>query len=104
MEIFPERKKILQLPKELISKHPNISLRNDLYDVNIEICTPEVPALFTENFDYEDLRQDFVNGVLTSDIISKAIYCYIPDSGYAAGIATFQEYWNVRYAFQVTLR
>ena len=71
--------------------------RNDLYDCNIEICSPEVPALFTENFDYEDLRQDLVNGVLTSDLISKNIYCYIAKTGYVANINSFEEYWRTGY-------
>lgn len=56
-----------------------------------------MPALFTENFDYEDLRQDFVNGVLTSDLLQKNIYCYIAKSGYGANITSFEEYWDVRY-------
>ena len=80
-----------------MSRHTNVLFRNDLYDCNVEICTPEVPALFTENFDYEDLRRDFVNGVLTSDLLSKNIYCYIANSGYGGNITSFEEYWRVRY-------
>ena len=77
VEVYPERKRYMHLSKEIMSRHTNVLFRNDLYDCNVEICTPEVPALFTENFDYEDLRRDFVNGVLTSDLLSKNIYCYI---------------------------
>jgi translation initiation factor eIF-2B subunit epsilon len=91
----PEEKHPVPLSKEILSNYPNISLRNDLIDTTIEICTPEVPALFTENFDYDDLRTDFVNGILTSDIISKRVYCYIPASGYARGITSWEEYWKM---------
>ncbi|RIB04189.1 hypothetical protein C2G38_2254520 [Gigaspora rosea] len=30
--------------------------------VQIDICSIEVPTLFTENFDYEDIENDFVHG------------------------------------------
>jgi len=56
----------------------------------------QVPALFTENFDYEDLQQDFVNGVLNSDLLSKNIYRYIAKSGYSGNVISFEEYWRVR--------
>jgi translation initiation factor eIF-2B subunit epsilon len=97
VEVYPERKRYVHLSKEIFSRHPNVLFRNDLYDCNVEICTPEVPALFTENFDYEDLRRDFVNGVLTSDLLTKNIYCYIPNHGYGGNITSFEEYWRVRY-------
>ena len=42
VEVFPDRKRVLHLSKDITSKHKNILLRNDLYDCGIEICTPEV--------------------------------------------------------------
>jgi len=98
VEIYPERKRYIHLSKEITSRYAKLLFRNDLYDCNIEICTPEVPALFTENFDYEDLRRDFVNGVLTSDLLLKNIYCYIVNSGYGGNISSFEEYWRVKWA------
>jgi len=103
LDPYPDRKRLVYLSKEIISKHTNFLLRNDLCDCNIEICTPEVPALFTENFDYEDLRSDFVNGVLTSDLISKNIYCYIAKSGYSSKFTDFEEYWNAKYILFVSI-
>jgi translation initiation factor eIF-2B subunit epsilon len=96
LEIYPDKSRYVHLSKDITSRHTNVLCRNDLYDCNIEICTPEVPALFTENFDYEDLRRDFVNGVLTSDLLSKNIYCYIAKSGYGGNITNFDTYWSVR--------
>ena len=37
----------------------------------------EVPALFVENFDYQNLRPDFLNGILTSDLLGKSVSCTI---------------------------
>ena len=96
LEVHPDRKKFVHLSKEITSNHKDVIFRNDLSDCCIDICTPEVPALFTENFDYEDLRKDLVNGVLTSDILSKTIYCYIVKEGYCARITNYDNYWTAR--------
>jgi hypothetical protein len=40
-----------------------------------------------------------VNGVLTSDLLSKNIHCYIANSGYGENINSFEEYWRVRYDY-----
>lgn len=45
-------------------------------DLGIDVCEADVPALCTENFDYHDLRRDFVNGVLTSELLGKKIAVY----------------------------
>jgi translation initiation factor eIF-2B subunit epsilon len=42
-------------------------------DLGIDICEADVPALFTENFDWHDMRRDFVQGVLKSELLGKKI-------------------------------
>lgn len=39
-----------------------------LQDCYIDICSPEVLSLFTDNFDYQHLRRDFVKGLLVDDV------------------------------------
>jgi len=41
-----------------------------LQDCYIDICSPEVLSLFTDNFDYQHLRRHFVKGLLLDDVIS----------------------------------
>ena len=69
-----------------------ISLRTDFIDCQIDICSLEVPALFTENFDYQEVRHDFLPGVLESEILGKNIYCEIVSSGYSAAASCLQMY------------
>lgn len=76
-------------------KLTEVAFRNDLIDCRIDICTMDVPALFTENFDYEHLRDDFVRGVLTSDLLGKTIYAHIIGEGYAARVESFKTYKGV---------
>jgi len=68
----------------------------DLIDCSIDICAVDVPALFSENFDYQDLRTDFVKGILTSDLLSKTIYCHVAKGGYAARVKDTKAYATIR--------
>jgi translation initiation factor eIF-2B subunit epsilon len=55
-----------------------------------------VPSLFQDNFDYLDIRRDFVHGILTSDILMKNIYCYVAEDGYAARVQDTRSYESIR--------
>ena len=52
--------------QEIFEEHKNIQLRYDLLDTTLCICSPHVPALFTDNFDYQT-RDDFVRGILVNE-------------------------------------
>jgi translation initiation factor eIF-2B subunit epsilon len=52
----------------------------------------QVPSLFQDNFDYGDIRRDFVHGVLTSDLLMKNIYCHVAKEGYAARVQDTRSY------------
>ncbi|KAF9082310.1 hypothetical protein BGX29_002227 [Mortierella sp. GBA35] len=77
---------------EIFDKHPEIQIRNDLIDCQVDICSVEVPALFTENFDYQDIRADFVHGILTSDLLGKTIHFHEVSDVYAARVRSTQMY------------
>ncbi|KAG8900363.1 hypothetical protein FRC00_013264 [Tulasnella sp. 408] len=91
-EYIQHDKTDFDLPAEVITKHRDLDVRIDLLDCGIDICSPDVPALFSENFDYQDLRKDFVRGVLTSDLLSKTIYCHVATTGYAARVKNTRSY------------
>jgi len=73
----------------------DFTLRNDLIDCRVDICTAAVPAIFQENFDYQSLRSDFTKGVLASDLLKKHIYAYISDNEYCARVESWQTYDTV---------
>ena len=52
----------------------------------------QVPALFTENFDYQDMRRDFVNGILTSDLLSNTIHVHVLGEEYAGRVRSTHLY------------
>ena len=107
-------KNIAKIPRSVLEGHPNIEIRNDLIDCSIDVCALEashdssrafrdaslmlmqVPSLFQDNFDYGDIRRDFVHGVLTSDLLMKNIYCYVAKDGYASRVQDTRSYDSVR--------
>ncbi|KAF8654077.1 hypothetical protein AX16_003610 [Volvariella volvacea WC 439] len=86
---------LAQLPREILEEHPDVEIRNDLIDCSIDVCSIEVPSLFQDNFDYSDIRRDFVHGILTSDLLIKNIHCYIAKEGYAARVKDTKSYDSV---------
>ncbi|ORY31492.1 nucleotide-diphospho-sugar transferase [Rhizoclosmatium globosum] len=92
--LFPIKQK-LKLDLELFKAHSELQVRNDLIDCQIDICSVDVPALFTENFDYQDIRKHFVRGILESDILGKQIHCHIITDTYAARVRSTQMYDSI---------
>lgn len=84
----------ISIDTELLEDVDDFIIRNDLIDCHIDICSPIVPQIFTENFDYQHLRKDFVKGLLNSDIIKKSIYGYVTDN-YAARVESWKTYGAV---------
>jgi hypothetical protein len=39
-----------------------LQVRTDLMDTHIAVCAPEVLMLFSDNFDYQNVKRDFVTG------------------------------------------
>ncbi|PNX85871.1 translation initiation factor eIF-2B subunit epsilon-like protein, partial [Trifolium pratense] len=64
-------------------------------DCYIDICSPEVLSLFTDNFDYQHLRRHFVKGLLVDDIMGYKIFVHEICSDYAARIDNFRSYDTV---------
>ncbi|EFY99621.1 eIF4-gamma/eIF5/eIF2-epsilon [Metarhizium robertsii ARSEF 23] len=78
------------IPDELSTE---FEVRSDLIDAHIDICTPEVLALWSESFDYELPRRNFLHGVLKDwELNGKMIYAEILEDGYAARASNLQMY------------
>jgi translation initiation factor eIF-2B subunit epsilon len=86
----------VRLEAALLESHRAIDIRYDLIDCQIDICSLNVLALFTENFDYQDMRKDFVRGILQCDILGHKIGCYeLASDEYAARVRSSHLYDSV---------
>ncbi|EPQ28062.1 uncharacterized protein PFL1_04389 [Pseudozyma flocculosa PF-1] len=70
------------------SNGAEVDVRNDLVDCGIDVCSVDVPPLFSENFDYQTLRRDFVLGILTSDLLDSKIFVHVAPNGPPASAAS----------------
>jgi len=69
-------------PVELF-QHDEVDLRFDLSDPGVAVCSPAVLALFSDNFDIQDLDA-LTNEILESELVSSTIYMSVLEEGMAA--------------------
>jgi translation initiation factor eIF-2B subunit epsilon len=93
-EISPlKANKYINIDPELLSEHSEIEVREDLIDCGIDICTPDVLALWSESFDYEVPRRHFLHGVLKDyELNGKTIHTEFITSHYAARVNNLRAY------------
>ena len=84
------------LQTTLLESHSELDVAYHVIDSEVDICSPAVLSLFSENFDYQDLRRDFVHGILTSDLLNYKFYVHIlPSHSYAIRVSHTQRYDSV---------
>ena len=62
--------------QRLLKEKTGVSVRYNLLDTHICICSPRVSELFVDNFDYQSM-DDFIKGVLVSEEVMN-LYIYHP--------------------------
>lgn len=83
----------VNIDPELLSAHDEIEIRQDLIDCYIDVCTPDVLGLWSDNFDYQSLRKSFLFGVLKDyELNGKTIHTYIVAEHYAARVRSLRAY------------
>ena len=77
----------LSLDPELLS-HAELDIYQNLDDLHIDICTPDVLGLWSDNFDNQTLRTDFLHGILKDyELNGKTVHTHIVKYGYGARVA-----------------
>ncbi|KAL8706205.1 MAG: hypothetical protein Q9201_000711 [Fulgogasparrea decipioides] len=83
----------ISLDPDLLSDHAEIEVREDLIDCYIDICTPDVLSLWSDNFDYQSVRTSFLFGVLKDyELNGKTIHTHIVADQYAARVRSLRAY------------
>jgi len=84
----------------VILENAEIEVRADLIDPQIDICTPDVLALWSESFDYELPRANFLHGVLKDwELNGKMIHTEIVTEGYGARAMNLQMFDSISKDF-----
>jgi translation initiation factor eIF-2B subunit epsilon len=85
-----------ELPVEFFDEgHSKIQFRYDLLDCHIDICSPDVLLAFSDNFDYQDLRKDFIHNEVLDFELGNKITAHVIQNEYAARIHDFRTYHMV---------
>lgn len=63
-----------KLPTEILVEHPHIQFTTGLLDCHIDVCSPEVLVQFSDNFDYQDIRKDFIKNEVVNFELGMHIY------------------------------
>jgi translation initiation factor eIF-2B subunit epsilon len=77
---------------EILSEQ-EIDIRQDLIDCRIDICTENVLSSWSDNFDHQTPRKDFLKDLLKNyDTNQKTVHTYIIEHHYAARVGNLPSY------------
>jgi translation initiation factor eIF-2B subunit epsilon len=65
------------MPIEFFKEHAEIQFRYDLLDTHVDICSPEVLMQFSDNFDYQDIRKDFIHNEAANFELGNKILAHV---------------------------
>ena len=100
----------VSIPSTFFIGHNGVEVRDDLVDTGISICSPDVLARFSDEFDYRDIQKQFVRNSVAEEEegLQNRIYAHFAAEGeYAARVHDFRTYASVsrhllkRWAFPV---
>ncbi len=69
----------------MFEEHSSLSVRFDLMDPCVAVCSQAVPPLFSDNFDCQTM-DDLVRGVIENDLLDNTLYMYEVGGKYAARV------------------
>ena len=88
----PMKQSRMNIPLSLFEEHGEMEVHYDVLDCHISICSPTVPQLFSDNFDYQT-RHHFIRGILINEeILGNHIYTHVISDQYAARVCNFSTY------------
>lgn len=92
-QIQPGKSAKLDIPGEVLQDAVELEIREDLIDCGIDICTPEVLAQYTDNFDWQLPRRGFLRGMLKDyETFQLMVHTHVVKQGYAARVKNLAAY------------
>ena len=90
----PDRKKTSIINPSMFHNHLVLEHRYDLLDCHIDICSPEMVHQLLENYDYKDLRKDYINNETQNLDLDLRIHAFevVSPLEYACRIRCFRTY------------
>ncbi|KAF2862953.1 hypothetical protein K470DRAFT_255469 [Piedraia hortae CBS 480.64] len=89
--IIPCKTASLRLPKSAVAE-VDTERKSCLLDIGVDICSPEVPARYSDNFDWQDARQNFLREVLRDYDTNRLEIYHEEIKGFATRATTLRAY------------
>ncbi|KAI9658576.1 MAG: hypothetical protein M1821_002136 [Bathelium mastoideum] len=81
------------LDPDLLAAATELDVRTDLIDPGIDICTPDVLALWSDYFDHQAPRAGFLHSVLKDwELNGKTVHVWVVEEAYAARVRDLAAY------------
>ncbi|XP_022688319.1 translation initiation factor eIF-2B subunit epsilon-like [Varroa jacobsoni] len=93
---FNQKKtKYIDAPLEVLISGGSVSVRADLAQTEVVFCNQHVPAIFSDNFDYQDTN-DFVKGIIEhEEIMGNSIHLYEVHDAYCSCVTNVSMYLRI---------
>lgn len=92
-QLQPGQHAKLHIEGGILADHPELEIRADLIDCGIDICSQEVLAQYSDNFDWQMPRRGFLHGILKDfELFQLTVHTHIATEGYAARVRSLQAY------------
>eukprot|EP01134_Creolimax_fragrantissima_P003976 CFRG3976T1 len=85
------KKHSIGVSTEVFDSTPSLTVRSDLVDPHVYVCSPLVLELFCDNFDYQDMG-DFIRGLLDDDVQGNRIFTHIVSAEYCTRVSNWHTY------------
>lgn len=74
------------ITRDFVAEHPRVQFRYDMLDCHIYVCSPEVLVHFNDNYDYADIRQDYVHNEVQNAALAWRFFAHFIENEYAARV------------------
>lgn len=82
----------VSLPVQQLAEHTQVEFRYDLLDTQVDVCSPEVLVHFSDNYDYQDVRLDYLRNEVQNADLGWKYFAHVIENEYAARIQDLRTY------------
>ncbi|XP_046394084.1 translation initiation factor eIF-2B subunit epsilon [Ischnura elegans] len=80
--------KKISLPLEILLSSDRVNVWHDILDPGIAICSPAVPPLFSDNFDFQSVDDLVKDLLINEEVLTSTLYCHRLRGEFAARVSS----------------
>ena len=76
----------MTITQDFIAEHGRVRFRYDVLDCHIYVCSPEVLVHFSDNYDYANIRNDYIHNEVQNAALAWRFFGHFIENEYAARV------------------